>query len=83
MISEIYQNIVLMSRGNYICVFSPLPVKTIFNCDLCGSQNRYILFLFPDVEISTARLHNTLICRHNIDCVYTDEHNKNHTCSFS
>jgi hypothetical protein len=24
----------------------------------------------------TARLHNRLICRHNIDCVYTDEHSK-------
>jgi hypothetical protein len=26
----------------------------------------------------TARLHNRLICRHNIDCFYTDEHRKNH-----
>jgi hypothetical protein len=24
----------------------------------------------------TARLHNRLICRHNIDYVYTDEHRK-------
>jgi hypothetical protein len=24
----------------------------------------------------TARLHNWLICRHNIDCVYTNEHRK-------
>jgi hypothetical protein len=32
---------------------------------------------------STARLRNRRIRRHNIDYVYTDEHNKNHTCSFS
>jgi hypothetical protein len=33
----------------------------------CGEQWRQEL---------TARLHNRLICRHNIDCVYTDEHKK-------
>ena len=26
----------------------------------------------------TALLHSRLICRHNIDCVYTDEHRKKH-----
>ena len=28
------------------------------------------------VETGTACLHNRLICCHNIDCVYTDEHRK-------
>ena len=27
----------------------------------------------------TARLHDRLICRHNTDCFYTDEHGKNHS----
>ena len=28
-------------------------------------------------------MHNRLICRHNIDRVYTDEHRKKRICSFS
>jgi hypothetical protein len=39
-------------------------------CLACGSQ-------------WTARLHNRLICRNNIDSVYTDEHRKTMLCSFS
>jgi len=31
----------------------------------------------------TARLHNRLLCRHNTECVYTDEHRKTMLCSFS
>ena len=30
----------------------------------------------PVVQACTARLHNRLICRHNIDYVYIDEHRK-------
>ena len=29
------------------------------------------------------RMHNRLICRHNIDYIYTDEHRKTILCSFS
>jgi len=32
----------------------------------------------PVAPLWTVRLHNRPICRHNIDCVYTDKH-KNHT----
>jgi len=33
--------------------------------------------------LCTAHLRNRLICRHNIDYVYTDEHKKTILCSFS
>ena len=36
-----------------------------------------ILTIDPVVQAcGTARLHNRLVCRHNIDYVYTDEHNR-------
>jgi len=37
----------------------------------------------PVVQACPARLHNRLICSHNIDYVYTDEHSKTILCSFS
>jgi hypothetical protein len=32
--------------------------------------------IFAYVSPFTARLQDKLICRHNVDCVYTDEHRK-------
>jgi len=45
MISKIYQNIVLINRGNYICAFSPLPVKTIFKCDFVVINIVHFIFI--------------------------------------
>ena len=53
--------------------------KTTIMILLCSSLMtwsmlwRHISLLF---KREIARLNNRLVCRHNIDCVYTDEHNR-------
>jgi len=37
----------------------------------------------PFVQACGEHLHNRLICRHNIDCAYTDEHRKTILLTFS
>jgi len=46
MISKINQNSVMISRGNYVYAFSPLPVKTIFKCDFMVTKIDPIYFYF-------------------------------------
>jgi len=42
-----------------------------------GQTERAVVLYEEEEELRfTARLYNRLICRHNIDFVYTDEHRK-------
>jgi hypothetical protein len=55
----------------------------IFPTDAHYYKNHRMLKQFKIITLAPtcfgSRLHNRLICRHNIDYVYTDEHRKPHT----
>jgi hypothetical protein len=77
-------------RGDWDRCQRSCAVSTLFNHLHTWSKIFVFVILLPHISSRavhgppwTARLHNRLVCRNNIDFVYNDEHNKNHTCSFS